>query len=160
MQQTFTEMVKYNYMKLESIQYIGSLFAATCEHFWTKCVTSFFFSYYIFFFDVHLLEASKALLILIIVDFVTAFFAAKKSGDEIKSSKIFRTPIKILIYFMLVSVAHMMEVVSPVLSILDETMMGFLALTELISILENTGRMGFAVPQKLLNKLHELRDQK
>lgn len=147
-----------NIMKLESVQYIAALFASTCEHFWTKCITSFFFSYYIFSFDVHLIEASKALLMLIIVDFFTAFFAAKKSGEEIKSSKIFRTPLKILIYFMLVSVAHLMEVVSPLLSILDETMMGFLALTELISILENTGRMGFAVPKKLLNKLQELRD--
>lgn len=153
-------MVKYSYMKMESIQYIGALFTATCEHFWTKCVTSFFFSYYIFFFDVHLVEASKALLLLIIFDFFTAFFAAKKSGEEIKSSKIFRTPIKILIYFMLVSVAHLMEVVSPLLSILDETMMGFLALTELISIIENTGRMGFAVPQRMLNKLKELRNDK
>lgn len=149
-----------NIMKLESVQYIASLFVSTCEHFWTKCIASFFFSYYVFFFDVHLIEASKALLVLIIVDFLTAFFAAKKSGEEIKSSKIFRTPLKILIYFMLVSVAHLMEVVSPLLSILDETMMGFLALTELISILENTGRMGFAVPKKLLNKLQELRDEK
>jgi toxin secretion/phage lysis holin len=149
-----------NIMKLESVQYIVTLFASTCENFWTKCITSFIFSYYVFFFDVHLIEASKALLVLIIVDFFTALFAAKKSGEEIKSSKIFRTPLKILIYFMLVSVSNLMETVTPILSIIDETMMTFLALTELISIIENTGRMGFAIPQKLLNKLHELRDEK
>lgn len=147
-------------MKFESIQYIGSLFAATCENFWTKCVASFFFSYYVFFFDIHLIEAAKALLVLIMVDFLTAMFAAKKSGEEIKSSRVFRTPIKILIYFMLVSVTHLMETVTPILSILDETMMTFLALTELISIIENTGRMGYAVPQKLLNKLRDMRDDK
>lgn len=147
-------------MKMESMQYIGSLIATTCEDFWTKCLTSFLLSYYVFFFDIHLIEAAKALLVLIIVDFFTATLAAKKTGEEIKSSRIFRTPIKILVYFMLVSVAHLMETVTPVLSILDETMMSFLALTELISILENTGRMGYAIPQKLLNKLHELRNEK
>lgn len=145
---------------MESMQYIGSLIATTCEDFWTKCLTSFLLSYYVFFFDIHLIEAAKALLVLIIVDFFTATLAAKKTGEEIKSSRIFRTPIKILVYFMLVSVAHLMETVTPVLSILDETMMSFLALTELISILENTGRMGYAIPQKLLNKLHELRNEK
>lgn len=147
-------------MKMESMQYIGSLIATTCEDFWTKCLTSFLLSYYVFFFDIHLIEAAKALLVLIVVDFFTATLAAKKTGEEIKSSRIFRTPIKILVYFMLVSVAHLMETVTPVLSILDETMMSFLALTELISILENTGRMGYAIPQKLLNKLHELRNEK
>ena len=147
-------------MKLEHINYMWEIMVTICSNFWTKSAVSTLYAIYTFFFGITLVAASKALLALIIIDFVTAVFAVKKTGQEISSAKIFRTPLKILIYFMLVSAAHLMETVSPILGFLDETMLGFLALTELISILENTGKMGYAVPQKLLNKLHELRDDK
>jgi len=147
-------------MKIETAHYIYALFASFCENLVTKCVSSIAFGYYIFFFDVNLIEASKALTVLIVLDFITAVVAAKKTGEHIKSAKVFRTPIKFIVYGILISASHLMETVTPALSILDESMMSFLALTELISIIENTGRMGFAVPQKLLNQLQDWQKNK
>ena len=147
-------------MKLEHIDYMWGIMVTIYSNFWTKTLISTLYALYTFFFGVTLVAASKALLALIIIDFCTAFFAVKKSGEVISSAKVFRTPLKILVYFMLVSAAHLMETASPLLGFLDETMLGFLALTELISILENTGKMGYVVPQKMLNRLRELRDDK
>ncbi len=102
-----------------------------------------------------------ALLILIIVDFLTALANAYHKKIEIQSRKVFVTAVKIIIYFGLIAAGNMTEYAIPVLSgIIDETLLAFLALTELISILENIGKLGFAVPKKLLNKLEELKDEK
>jgi toxin secretion/phage lysis holin len=102
-----------------------------------------------------------ALFILIIADFMTALLNAYTHKIEIKSRKIFTTAIKVTIYFGLIAMGHITEHAVPILEgFLDETLLAFLALTELISILENCGKLGFAVPKKLLNKLEELRDEK
>lgn len=101
-----------------------------------------------------------ALLFLIFVDTLTGVLGAKISGEEIKSAKFFRVALKIVTYFLLVAAAFNTEkIMTPVL-MLDETVLAFIGATELISILENAGKMGFVVPNKLLNKLHELRDNK
>lgn len=137
-----------------NVRYIGSALASVCEYAWEKCLASFIYVVYAFSFDTLQSQALKALLALLIIDFITGLYASKRSGEEIKSSKIFRTGIKILLYFVMVSAAHLTELAVPALDFMvDETMLGFLALTELVSILENIGRVGFTVPQQLLNKI-------
>ncbi len=74
---------------------------------------------------------------------------------EIKSAKILRTALKTVVYFMMVSAAYLTETAGLGFLPLDETIIGFLAATELISLIENTANMGFAIPKKLLNKLKE-----
>jgi phage-related holin len=75
------------------------------------------------------------------------------TGETISSAKVFRSAIKTMIYVMFISAAHLMEMTTPILSFADELVLSFLAVTELISILENVGKMGFAVPKRFLNTL-------
>ena len=62
---------------------------------------------------------------------------------------------------MLITTARIAEFSLPeVIRYLDDTIIAFLTLTELISIIENTGKMGYAIPKKLLLKLKSIRDEK
>ena len=113
-----------------------------------------------FLFDSVYLDAMIAILVLMVFDFITAIAAQKKKGNLIHSAKVFRSAKKVATYFMLISAGRMSEIATHgILPIIDETIMGFLAVTELISILENVGYMGYAIPQKLLNQLEKYRDE-
>lgn len=96
-----------------------------------------------------------ALFILIIADMFTGTAAAYKTGEAIESKKAFRTAMKIVVYFSMVALAHITQYAVPFLDFIDTTVLAFLALTELISNLENFGRLGYAIPLRLLNKLEE-----
>ena len=147
-------------MKEDNLHYIGGTFLRVCENVTLKCVAAGTLVISEFFFDSMLAKSIVAVFFLILFDWVTGIFAARASGEIIKSSKILRTPIKIAIYFMLITVARIAEYSLPnAIAYLDETVIAFLALTELISIIENTGKMGYAVPLKLLEKLKSLRDK-
>ena len=133
----------------------------------TKLISSWFFKGIItvclailsFGFDPTHDKAFVAIFVLIIVDCFTAIIAVRMSGGAIQSSKFFRTPIKIGIYFGLIYVARVSEYAVPILSnFLDETMIGFIATTELISLMENVHKMGYSVPSHLINKLINIRD--
>lgn len=82
------------------------------------------------------------------------------SGHEITSSKVFRTSIKIVLYFMMVSAGHLTEMIVGLDFKIDEILLMFLSVTEFISIIENIGKMGFSVPQNLLNKLKDFKESK
>jgi toxin secretion/phage lysis holin len=113
-----------------------------------------------FFFDAVYFDALIAIVVLIIFDFLTAIAATKINGHQIQSAKVFRSAVKTCVYFLLISAGHLAETTTNhVLPIIDETVMGFLGLTELISIMENVGLMGFAVPLKLLNQLNRLKNK-
>lgn len=47
--------------------------------------------------------------LLVVADMITGVIAAKKSGKEIKSSKLFRTVAKFVVYGLFVMVAHAVE---------------------------------------------------
>ena len=131
-----------------------------CNDFTLKCFFGFVYVTYSFLFDNLQTQSLFAILLLIVIDFITGIAAAKISGEVISSAKVFRTVVKTIIYFMFISAAHLMEVTTPLLSVADELIISFLAVTELISVVENIGKMGFAVPKKFLNKLQEFRDSK
>lgn len=147
-------------MKIENIKQVAQTFSSVCSNFAFKCVASASYIFYAFIFNPQHEAAMIAVLILIIFDFITGISAAKFTGEEIKSSKIFRSALKVAIYFMLISAGHLTQKAVGLDFFLEETILAFLAATELISILENTGRLGFAIPQKLLNKLEAFRDNK
>lgn len=97
------------------------------------------------------------LITLVIFDFVTAIMVSFKKGEPIESKKAFKTVTKIVVYGIFLSASHLTEQVIPGTTFLDETAGSFLAITELISIIENIGHLGYAIPKKLLNRLEELR---
>lgn len=149
------------YMKEDNIKYIITMFGNMCKDTAIKCIATGTLVVTEFFVDAMLTKAIVAIFFLILFDWITGIFAAKVSGDVIKSSKIIRTPIKIVVYFMLITGARIAEYSLPeIVGFLDDTVIAFLALTELISVLENTGKMGYAIPKKLLQKLIYWRDEK
>lgn len=148
-------------MKSENIQYIGGIFYKICQDVILKCVATAGIVTAEFLIDGILVKAMVALLFLILFDSITGVLAAKRTGDKIRSAKLFRTPVKIAIYFMLITAARIAEYSIPeFVSYLDEVVIAFLTLTEFISVLENIGKMGYAVPKQLLTKLKSLRDTK
>lgn len=147
-------------MKEDNIKYINGLFGKICSNVVAKCAATGSLIVTEFFVDGVLVKAMVAVFFLVLFDWITGIFAAKASGLPIKSSKIIRTPIKIVIYFMLISGARIAEYSLPAsIHFLDETVIAFLALTELISVIENTGTMGYAIPKKLLKVLKHIRDE-
>lgn len=142
------------------IESLTNIWDKMSHHTLLKVFGSILYVLFSFFFDSVQQLGLIALFILIIFDFLTAIANAYHKSIEIQSRKILTSAIKIVIYFGLIASAHITEHAVPIISgFLDETVLSFLALTELISILENCGKLGFAVPQKLLNKLQELRDK-
>jgi phage-related holin len=101
----------------------------------------------------------QALLILVVMDFITGIVSAHAAGEVIKSRSAVRSAFKIAVYGLLVSAGHLTEQITPASTYIEEAVTTFLALTELISIIENVGKMGFAIPKKLLNQLHKFRDE-
>lgn len=142
-------------------KYITTLITKIVSSLEIKIIIGVFVYLLGFLFDGLLYETMFALLLLIIFDFITGVYANKKRGKIISSRKIFRSALKTTIYFVLISAGHLTEkAMGEVLPLIDETTIGFLAVTELISIIENVGDMGYAVPKKLLNRLKEFRDKK
>ena len=93
------------------------------------------------------------------MDFFSAILAAYKKGKPIRSSKVFNTAMKIAVYFSLVSAGFIAEKAIPI-GIIDDILIGFLVVTELISILENAGQAGYAIPTGLLNTLKDFKSKR
>lgn len=146
-------------MKPENIIYVKEIFNSVCSDIAVKCAAAIFYVPYIFLFDPTQKTGLQALLVLILFDMLTGIAAAKKSGEIIKSSKVIRTVIKICFYYLFISAGYLTEKTIGINLFLDESILAVLAFTELISITENMGNLGYAVPKKMLNKLHELRDK-
>lgn len=141
------------------VPYLVSLFVKFFRGLELKMFTGLAVAALSFLFDTVYKDAMIAILILLIFDFVTGLAAVKKSGQKIESAKIFRSAIKVGVYFLLISAGRLAEISThELVPIIDETVMGFLAVTELISILENAGKLGYAIPQKLLNRLEEYKN--
>lgn len=146
-------------MKPEMIEYFGYLFDKVTSFFGLKLFCGFVWGALVYLFGTGQSEAILALFVLVIVDTVFAILAAKKTGEQITSAKFLRSPVKMTVYFALIACTHVSEYALPgIIGILDETMVASLVITELLSILEKAGKMGFVVSQKLLNQLENLRD--
>lgn len=101
----------------------------------------------------------SALIALMMFDLATGTTAAFMR-KEVSSRRAAKTPLKFGVYLVLVSAAHLADTAVFSGLYLQETMIAFLALTELISILENAGKMGIAVPKQLMKRLEVLRNER
>lgn len=149
---------------IETATYCVSVLARVCEHYILKILIATGFVGFHFLFDDALEVEMIALFFLILADFLFAIAHAYKDPDNyIQSRKIIRTAYKFILYFGLVATAHITELALPDLFILegiDETIIAFLAVTEMISILEHASNFGFDIPKKLLGRLKVFRDSK
>lgn len=99
-----------------------------------------------------------AVLMLVAMDFVSGLYASYKCDQPIVSRKIYRSAVKVVVYTFIIASARLTETAGFNFFDVDGAAAMFLALTELISILENAGRAGYAIPRKILNKLLKYRD--
>jgi|SRR6185436_5843863 len=113
-----------------------------------------------FLFGIDTYQSIFGLTVLIVIDLATGVFSTRETGEPISSRRIFKTAAKLGVYLMLISSAHVTENIIPGVTFVDQAMVSFLALTELVSIMENVGKMGYTVPQKLLGWLRKERDDK
>lgn len=146
---------------LEALIYTANLIGKIMADFWIKVTAGAGIAVLAFFFDKVNAEALTALLVLIVIDFITGIYSQYQIGAKIESRKALRSAIKTAVYFSLISAGYMTEkTLIDYLHIIDETIIAFLAVTELISILENIAKLGYAIPKKLLHKLEQYRDEK
>lgn len=95
---------------------------------------------------------------MVIIDYISGVAAAWVAGD-VSSSKGLIGIIKKVMYFFIVAVAHVIDVATNAGGVLRNLTIGFLLANEGISILENCGRCGVPLPQKLVDVLEQLRDK-
>lgn len=136
-----------------------NIFSGIGEFFAMKFVPSFLIPLFGILFGFENTNILQALLVLVVIDFITGIASAYVSNEPIKSRSAVRSAFKITVYGLLIAAGHLTEQITPGTTFIEEAVSTFLALTELISIIENIGKMGFAIPRKLLNQLHKLRDE-
>lgn len=100
----------------------------------------------------------KMLLLMVITDYLSGVVAAY-INSTMSSKKGLIGIIKKVMFFFIVAVAHVIDVVTNAGGVLRNLTIGFLIANEGISILENCGRCGVPLPQKLIDVLEQLRDK-
>lgn len=106
----------------------------------------------------------SGIIVLVIFDTVTGVMGAWMRRERVESRRLLRGAFKLVVYAMLLSAAYITDVIAGFagntwLSI-EYAVASFLAATEFVSIVENTGKMGYVVPKKLLNQLEIFRIKK
>ncbi|MGQ7768285.1 phage holin family protein [Bacillus sp. KNSH11] len=97
----------------------------------------------------------KVLVIMVAIDYITGVVAAGYNG-ELKSKVGFKGIAKKVVLFLLVGVATQLDVALGSNSAIREATIFFFMGNELLSLLENAGRMGIPLPQALTNAVEVL----
>ncbi|MEN3130853.1 phage holin family protein [Bacillus cereus] len=97
----------------------------------------------------------KILVTMAIVDYITGVIAAGYNG-KLKSKVGFKGIAKKVVLFLLVGVAAQLDSAIGSNSAIREATIFFFIGNELLSILENAGRMGIPLPQPLMNAVEIL----
>lgn len=100
------------------------------------------------------------LLAFVIIDYMTGLLAAGSEG-KLSSAIGFKGIARKVVIFLLVAVAHLIDVsLGGNNDIFRDATIFFYIANELISIIENAGRAGLPVPEKLSNAVEVLRGNK
>lgn len=138
--------------------YFQEIISTVIEPSMLKIATTGALIFTFFFGDFHQL-AILAVLMLMIFDTIMGIMATVHEGQAITSRKFSRVVQKGTVYFMAISAGYFADLTIG-WAVIQATMIAFIGVTELISILENMGRMGYATPQKLLNQLKDFQSRK
>jgi len=133
---------------------VTTIFEATI----LKIVASIAIAIFFLFGDLHL-QALIAVLMLMLFDTILGLMATYHEGQAITSRKFSRVIQKGTVYFIAISAGYYADTTIR-FDIIQSTMIGFIGITEFISILENMGRLGYQTPKKLLNQLKDFQSKK
>ncbi|MDD4110200.1 MAG: phage holin family protein [Clostridia bacterium] len=153
-------------MKNENIfvecgSYIWGVLLSLKANFSFNVLISFLVASLSFLFGADSLDILFCFLFINIFDFITGTMASKIKGDLISSNRMIHSVYKLLAYSIAISASHFLDVISG-LSMLpvQYTTITYLAVVETVSVFENLGKMGFNMPNKILNNLKEYIEDK
>jgi toxin secretion/phage lysis holin len=101
-------------------------------------------------------EALMLLLSLVGIDYLTGFLASAAEG-KLSSRVGFRGIPKKIMIFVMVAVGHLVDTAIGTNHMFRDAAIFFYCANELVSILENAGRMGIPVPERLQQTIDVLR---
>lgn len=127
---------------------------------WIKAIAGSLMGVFAYFFDVALYSAMFALFVLALMDLFTAFLARGENPTEPFSRPFRRTAHKIAGYFVSISSVYILAKVvnqdfGVDLMMLDNMLIWFFIVHEVISIIENVNKAGIPVPY--LEKLQKVK---
>ena len=96
---------------------------------------------------------------LMVFDTILGLMATYHENQPITSRKFSRVVQKGAVYFIAISAGFYADTTIN-FHVIQSTMIGFIGITEFISILENMGRLGHQTPKKLLNQLKGFQSKK
>jgi len=140
-------------------EHVNEIFTAASFWYKIKVIISLIIGATTYFISEEYHAVAVMVLVLTIFDFITAIMAVSKTGEPIRSKRVLKTVTKIVVYGLLISAASFTERVVFGKTFMEEAVISFLAITELISIIENVGKMGYVVPNRLLNTLRDMRKE-
>lgn len=137
---------------------VSSVYSVIITNSQPKIISSAFIAVYSFLFNPVSTNLYIAIASLICFDFLTAVLATFYTKEKITSAKASRTLVKLLVYGIMVSASVLVDrfIITQGQLFADLTM-GFIAITEFISILENISKAGYAIPKGVLTRLKTLR---
>lgn len=144
---------------MDVIHYCAEKTNALLQFLEVKVATSILLSGMTFFFGEIYTQGLIAIVMLMVFDTILGIAADKHENKVISSRRFSRAVIKGIVYFTAISAAYFTDLTVPG-GFVQSTMIAFVAMTEFISILENVGRLGFKTPQKLLNQLRDINNNR
>mgnify|MGYP000876526900 FL=1 len=94
-----------------------------------------------------------AVIILIVINTITGLIAAYKQKDAITSKRLFDSVIKLLLFPMIIAAASITQTaLGTNILFLPQIVASYLSIHEFLSVIENFGKIGYKIPQKVLNR--------
>lgn len=126
---------------------------ALAKNSFAKCLGGFGLFLLHISFDKVGVTAVFAVILLTIFDTMTGLAGAKIADEQITSKKFFNSLVKLIFFPMMVAAGSITEhALGFSFMGLPQIIIGYLAVHEFMSIIENFGKMGFHIPQKILNR--------
>jgi len=135
------------------IQYTGETCSALLTGFFGKCLGAIGILLLQFSFGTIGFQIIIAVILLIIIDTFTGIVGAYKQKEPISSKRFFDSVVKLLLFPMIIAAASITQTgIGTTILFLPQLVAGYLAMHEFLSIIENFGKIGYKIPQKILNR--------
>lgn len=135
------------------IQYTSETCSALASGFLAKCAGAIGILILQFSFGTIGFSIVAAVIMLIVIDTITGVIGAYKQKNEITSKRFFDSIVKLLLFPLIIAAASITETaIGTNILFLPQIVAGYLAMHEFLSIVENFGKIGYKIPQKILNK--------
>lgn len=135
------------------IQYTQETCVSLAQGFFAKCLGAVGILLIQFSFGSIGFKILTAVILLIIIDTITGLVGAYKQKQEISSKRFFDSVVKLVFFPMIIAAASIAQTAIGIdMLALPQLVAGYLAVHEFLSIIENFGKIGYVIPQKVLNK--------